>query len=153
MLSDRLIQAIEHNAEELTRALIEDIQSNRRTPSYHQLSRETIHHRVYGVYKNLGTWLNSKNDDDIEAAYTALGKRRESEGVPLNELVYALILTKYHLRDYIRGAGLIHSAVDLYQEIEFQRRVGQFFDKATYFAVKAYELEAAFQETATKDMR
>jgi hypothetical protein len=40
--------------------------------------------------------------------------QREAEGIPLDEVVCALMLTKYHLRDYIRSAGLIDSAEDLY---------------------------------------
>lgn len=147
MLSDRLIREIEQHAEELTRALVEDLLTNRRTPSYHRLSREALHRRTYDVYKNLGLWLNSREDEDIEAAYSDLGREREIEEVPLNEVVYALILTKYHLRDYIRAAGLIDSAVDLYQALELHRRLGQFFDKAIYFTVRAYELAAAREET------
>jgi len=147
MLSDRLVRMIEHHAEELTRALVEDLQSNPRTASYHQLSWEAIHSRAYDVYKNLGLWLSRKAEEDIEASYTELGKKREAEGVPLSEVVYALILTKYHLRDYIRAAGLVDSAVELYQEQELHRLLGHFFDKAIYYTVRAYEREAAFQET------
>lgn len=146
MLSDRLVRVIEQHADELTHALVDDLQTNRQTPSYHGLSRDAVHGRTYDVYKNLGTWLNSKADQDIAAAYTNLGRRREAEGVPLHEVIYALILTKYHLRDYIRTAGLIDSAVDLYQALELQRRLGHFFDKAIYYTVRAYELEADLEE-------
>ncbi len=146
MLSDRLIRMIEHHADELTRALVENLLSNQRTAAYHRLSREALHGRTYDVYKNLGLWLSSKAEEDIEAAYTALGRKRVAEGVPLSEVVYALILTKYHLRDYIRSAGLVDSAVDLYQEQELHRLLGHFFDKAIYYTVRAYEREASFQE-------
>ena len=84
MLSDRLIRMIEHHADELTRALVEDLQSNPRTASYHRLSREAIHDRTYHVYKDLGLWLNSKAEGDIEASYTELGKEREAEGIPIS---------------------------------------------------------------------
>ena len=146
MLSDRLVRMIEHHADELTRALVQELQSNRRTASYHQLSWKTIHDRAYDVYRNLGLWLSSKAEGDIQAAYTELGKKRMAEGVPLNEVVYALILTKYHLRDYIRSAGLVDSAVDLYQEQELHRLLGHFFDKAIYYTVRAYEREVALHE-------
>jgi len=148
MLSDRLVRMIEHHADELTGALVEDLQSNPRTVAYHKFSREGIHQRVYNVYKDLGLWLNSKAEEDIEARYTELGKQREAEGVPLNEVVYALTLTKYHLRDYIRVSGLVDSAVDLYQALEFQRLLGQFFDKAVYYTVRAYEGSVKFNRSA-----
>jgi hypothetical protein len=139
---------IENHADELTRALVEDPQSNPRTASYHRLSREALHHRTYHVYKDLGLWLNSKADGDIEANYTKLGREREAEGAPLSEVVYALTLTKYHLQDYIRVSGLVDSAVDLYQTLELQRLLDQFFDKAIYYTVRAYERSAKPQEIA-----
>lgn len=142
MLSDRLVRMIESHAEELTRALVQNLQSNPRTQSYQRFSREAVHHRTYDVYRNLGMWLNSKAEADIEARYTELGNKRENEGTPLSEVIYALILTKYHLRDYIRSAGLVDSAVDLYQEQELHRLVGQFFDKAIYYTTRAYERAA-----------
>jgi len=148
MLSDRLVRMIEQHADELTRALVENLHSNSRTASYHRLSREAIHDRIHNVYKNLGLWLNSKAEEDIEARYSELGKEREAEGIPLSEVVYALILTKYHLRDYIRAAGLVDSAVELYQEQELQRVLGHFFDKAIYYTVRAYEHAAAHKEGA-----
>jgi len=146
MLSDRLVRMIEHHADELTRALVENLRSNPRTASYHRLSREAIHDRAYLVYKNLGLWLNSKAEEDIEANYTELGKKREAEGVPISEVVYALILTKYHLRDYIRAAGLVDSAVELHQEQELHHVLGHFFDKAIYYTVRAYERAANHME-------
>jgi len=146
MLSDRLVRMIETHADELTRALVDDLQSNPRTAAYHRLSRETIHHRTYHVYKDLGLWLSSKAEEDIDANFTELGNKREAEGIPLNEVVYALTLTKYHLRDYIQAAGLVDSAVDLYQALELQRLLGQFFDKAIYYTVRAYERAANFRE-------
>jgi len=148
MLSDRLVRLIEHHADELTRALVEDLHTNPRTVSYHRFSREAIQQRTYNVYKDLGLWLNSKAEEEIEARYTGLGKQREAEGIPLSEVVYALTLTKYHLRDYIRVAGLVDSAIGLYQALEFQRLLGQFFDKAIYYTVRAYERAANFEAAA-----
>jgi hypothetical protein len=146
MLSDRLVRMIEHHAEELTRALVDDLQSNPRTASYHRLSREAIHDRTYHVYKDLGLWLNSKAEEDIEASYTELGKERAAEGIPISQVVFALTLTKYHLRDYIRAAGLVDSAVELHQEQELHHVLGQFFDKAIYYTIRAYERAADHKE-------
>ena len=39
--------------------------------------------------------------------------------------------------------GLMDSAVELHQERELRRLVANFFDKAIYYTVKAYEHEAA----------
>ena len=50
--------------------------------------------------------------------------------MPLSEVVYALALTKDHLREYIRAVGLVDSAVELYLEEELHLSIGHFFDKA-----------------------
>lgn len=149
MLSIRLVQLIEAHAEELTRGLLDDLKSNRRTPAYHGLPREELRLRVYNVYRNLGRWLGEKTDDMIQATYCELGQKRCHEGIPVSEVVYALILTKYHLRDYIRSSGLVDSAVDLYQEQELHRSLGQFFDKAIYYTVRGYEGGAASMRSAS----
>jgi hypothetical protein len=38
--------------------------------------------------------------------------------------------------------------VELYQEQELHRQLGQFFDKAIYYTVRAYEREAILEETS-----
>lgn len=143
MLSARLVKMIEDHAEELTRGVLSDLASNHRTPSYHKVSREELHRRAYDVYHNLGRWVGDKTEESVEAAYDSLGRRRFSDGVPLSEVVFALMLTKNHLRDYVRSAGLVGSAVDLYQEEELNLLVGRFFDKAIYYTVRGYEQAAA----------
>jgi hypothetical protein len=142
MLSDSLVQMIEDHAEQLTRGLVDDLKSNKLTAHYHHLTREELHHRTYNVYRNLGHWIASETEATIESAYTALGKARHAEGIPLCEVVYALILAKKHLREYIRFSGLSDSAVDLHRERELQQLVGQFFDKAIYHPIKGFEHQA-----------
>jgi len=147
LLSARLIRLIEEHAEQLTRALLNDLQSNPRTEAYHRLPLHEVHDRVYKVYRNLGHWLGNKADEPIEAAYTELGKKRCAEGIPLSEVVWALVLAKYHLRDYINSSGLVDSAVEMYQEQELHRLLGHFFDKAIFYTTKGYERENALRSS------
>ena len=138
-MSSRLVRAIEDHAEELTRGVLDDLATNGRTPAYHGLSRADLHDRVYDVYRNLGRWLGDDVEEGVAASYGALGRERRAEGIPLEEVVYALILTKHHLRDYILRTGLAASAVDLYQEEDLHLRVDQFFDRAVYHTVRGYQ--------------
>jgi hypothetical protein len=142
MLSARLVRLIEDHAEDLTRGVLSDLTTNPRTVAYHTIPREELHKRVYDVYRNLGRWLGDASDEAIEPSYLSLGRRRFAEGVPLAEVVYALILTKHHLTSYIRSAGLPDSAVELYQEEELALIVDRFFDKALYHSVRGFEQAA-----------
>jgi hypothetical protein len=139
MLAARLVRAIEDYAEELTRGVLDDLATNPRTPAYHALSRTELHGRVYEVYRNLGRWLDDDTGELVDASYGALGRHRRAEGIPLEEVVYALILTKLHLRDYILRSGFVASVVDLYQEEDLNLRLDQFFDRALYHTVKGYQ--------------
>lgn len=141
MLSARLVKVIEEHAEELTRGVLTDLSANARTPHYHNLPADELHRRVYDVYHNLGRWLSDKTEEHVEATYGGLGRTRAVEGVPLSEVVYALVLIKEHLREYIRAVGLVDSAVELYLEEELHLLIGHFFDKAIYHTVKGYEAE------------
>ena len=149
MLSVRLVQMIEDHAEELTGELVKDLRSNPRTPHYHQLTFEELHYRTYSVYRNLGHWVSKRNEEPIAANYADLAIRRYAEGVPLEEVVFALISTKNHLYSYIQTTGLMDSAVELHQERELRRLVGNFYDKAIYYTVRAYEREAALPHPRT----
>jgi hypothetical protein len=148
MLAARLVRAIEDHAEDLTRTVLDDLGTNARTPAYHGLSRSDLHGRVYEVYRNLGRWIDEKEGEAVDASYHDLGRERRVEGIPLEEVVYALILTKQHLRDYVLRSGLVDSIVDLYQEEELHLRLEQFFDRAVYQTVKGYQANPPRQRPA-----
>lgn len=139
MLAPRLIKLIEDHAEELTRGAIRDVRSNPRTPAYHQIPEDEMHRRLYDVYHHLGRWVGEKSDERIETSYAELGRRRHAEGTPLSEVVYALILSKQHLREYIRASGHVGTAVELMQEEELNLLLGHFYDKAIYYTIRGYE--------------
>lgn len=143
MLSTRLVTMIEDHAEELSRNLIRDVKNNNHTAHFRHASHDELQELAYGVYRNLGEWLSHKSEEAIDATYSKLAHDRYDEGIPLSEVVYALILTKEHLREYVRSSSLLDTAVELYQEQELRTLVGRFFDKAIYCTVRGYEREAA----------
>lgn len=130
---------IENHAEELTRGVIQDLKSNSKTPSMHDLSDRALHDQSYEVYRHLGRWLTQLSEEAIKTFYFKMAEVRYEEGIPESEVIYALILKKYHLWDYIRTSGVVDSAVDLLQEQELQHLIGRFFDKAIYYTARGYE--------------
>lgn len=153
-LSDRLIRIIERNSEELTQGTVKKLQTNHLTKSYHDLPYKDVHRRVYAVYHDLGRWLWEKSNDSVQAWYNGLGKERCHEGVPLAEVLWALVLTKERLLEYLSAYGLADSAIELYQQQEFERLVGHFFDRAVCFTADGYERQAAVRhETASLPSR
>ena len=142
MISAKLVAMIEDHADQLTAGLVGYLQRHPRTSAYHTFARSELHTRAYDVYRNLGTWIAGKSETEIESAYVDLGTRRFQESIPLSHVIFALVLTKDHLLNYVKMSGLSDSALDLYQELELIRVVGQFFDKAIYYTVHGYEQAA-----------
>ena len=143
MLSDGLIRVIESHAEELTWGAVAKLESSSHTRSYHRLSPDRLYHWLFDVYHALGRWLLTNTDQDIRARYSELGKQRCKEGIPLSEVLWALVLTKDHLRERIRTSMSADSALELHREQEIYRLIERFFDRAACYAAEAYEREAS----------
>ena len=150
MLAMRLIKLIETHADSLTREVVEDLHHNEHTPAFRHISTSELESRILRLYQNLGNWIGEPNDDAIRAEYEEWGRARAHQGVPLSQLMYSVILTKKHLRKYIREhANIIFSGdavtpgefipVELYSIQELNYTVGDFFDRALYHLMRGHE--------------
>jgi len=144
-----LMSQIETHAEQLTERVIQAIRTNPRTQFLRGLSEEELEKRIFDLFRNLGRWLSEKREEEIEAIYSEIGRHRCREGVPLNEMIYALNLVKRHLWDYIEKHVMPASEGNLYQEELLGRMIGKFFDRAVYHTVRGYE-EAWAKEAAER---
>jgi hypothetical protein len=142
MLAAHLVSMIEKHAEQLTRGVVRELESNPLTPSYHKVDPEANYARVFDVVSHLGDWLDRKSEATTERSYRKLGQQRFQEGIPLAEVVAALVVTKETLRRYIKTEGWVESALHLYQQVELYDMISHFFDRAIYFTVLGYEEEA-----------
>ena len=153
MLGARLLQLIQSHAGPLTRETLQDLTTNQRTPSFRRLRSAEVEARIALLFNNLAKWIGDPNDDAVRREYEEMGRTRFREGVPVSELVYAIILTKKHLRSYIREHGLVEFAGDrvapdellplaLHSIQELNYQVGEFFDRALFYLASGYEAEA-----------
>ena len=153
MLSTRLIELIQVHADHLTRDVLKDYATNPRTRHWNVVPAAELEQRVISTYRNLGNWIGDPREEAVQAEYEEWGRKRYRNGIPLSEVVFAVILLKHHLRKYIREHGLVeHSRgghasqeilpVQLYGIQEMNYLVGDFFDKALYHLARGYEMEA-----------
>ena len=154
MLGARLLQLIQAHAGSLTEEVLTDLRTNVRTPSLRRMGASNLESRIGALYANLGRWIGDSDENAIREEYEEMGRRRFREGVPVSEIVYVLLLTKQHLRRYIRDHGLMDFAGDrampdellpleLHSIQELNYQVGDFFDRALYHLARGYEAEAA----------
>jgi hypothetical protein len=155
MLGARLLQLIHSNAGPLSREVVDELMTNERTAAFRGLNRADVETRVSAVFYGLSKWLDDADHDAVRDEYEEMGRTRFRQGVPASELVYALVITKSHLRRYIREHGLVDFAGDrvapqellpleLHSIQDFNYRVGEFFDAALYHLARGYEA-AAFE--------
>lgn len=136
----KLVELIQDHSEKLSQRVMKDMLSRKETASYNKLHRKEVYRRIYEVYSRLGSWLSKDTPiDDLEEHYTRLGRRRFSEGIPLEEVIMALLLIKRYLWLYILETYLFKSTFEIYQSLEMNNRVVLFFDRAIYFSSMGYE--------------
>jgi hypothetical protein len=134
-----LMSQIETHAEQLSERAIQALRTSPRIKSLGSTSEEELRRRFFDLYRNLGRWLGEKGEAEIEATYGEIGRRRCREGVPLNELIYALIIVKQELWGYIQKHIAPASEGNLYQEELIIEMMGKFFDRAMYHTIRGYE--------------
>jgi len=148
MVALRIVRLIESHSEELADGLVKKLHSSDRTSAYRKIPAHELRHAVLQVYQNLGEWLLSKTESDVEVRYRELGQKRAAEGVPLPQFVSSMLMTKDHLWSYMRRESVSDGALELYGELEFLHSLTKFYDNAIYFASMGYEKKAKGAEAA-----
>jgi hypothetical protein len=148
MITFRLVRLIESHSEALASSLLYKVQNSAFTKAYGNIPPDELKERVYEVYQHLGDWLLGKKDVDIERRYRAIGARRYDQGVPLNELVWAIVLTRENLWEFLTWESGLDRPIEVFAELELLHLVGQFFDRAIFHAAAGYEEARLAERTA-----
>ena len=154
MLGTRLLLLIQAHAGALTHDVVQELKTNERTATFRQLNPADVEMRVSTLFYNLGKWIGDADESAVRTEYEDMGRTRCRQGVPISELVYALLIGKHHLRRYIRDHALVDFngdrmvpeellPVELHSIQELNYQVGEFFDRALYHLARGHERETA----------
>lgn len=135
----RLVRMIETHSENLANSLLYKVQHSPSTHNYSKVPSEELKQRVYEIYQHLGDWLLGKSEVDIERRYREIGARRFRQQVPLNELIWAIVLTRENLWEFLTWESGMDRPVEVFAELELLHLLGQFFDRAVFYATLGYE--------------
>ena len=80
MLATYLLRVIERHSEALADALVRDLTTNERTPSYRRLQPETLRERTNSIYHHVVDWLGNGTEVQIASTFEALGRQRFAPG-------------------------------------------------------------------------
>jgi hypothetical protein len=98
-------------------------------------------HKRYSlnVYLDLVEWLASESNLAVESYYWELGIRRAQQGVPVSQLFWAVCIAREYLWEYIQQECLLDEPVEFWGGVMLLRSVDQFFDRALYTTLVAYQ--------------
>lgn len=139
MLTYRLVRLIEYHSEELTAGLLRKVAQSERTRSYANAPMDDLKKQVSDIYHHLGTWLMDKSSAEVEQRYTAVGAHRAQQNIALSDLVWAIVLTKHNLWEFVDDTAFPGRTVDVADKQELLQLMDEFFDTAIHAAVVGYE--------------
>src|SRR5215469_6394875 len=139
MIGTRLVHLIERHADELAIGLTAKLRQSELTSDFRKIPPEELKKTTAELYRNLGEWLLKKTDKDIEQHFVSIAQYRAAEGIRLPQFVWAVVISRNHLHQFLLGHAFADSIFELYSELELQQLLSQFFEHAIYNAVVAYE--------------
>lgn len=142
MLSIHFARLIEKHSAELADGLARRLHSSERTPAYRTIPADTLKLQLQDIYQNLSVWLTTKTEAEIEERFSEVGRRRARQGVPVGQLSWALIMSKEYLWQFLLREAMADQALALLTELDFLMALEQFFDRALYYGVSAYDAQA-----------
>lgn len=139
-LSDRLLRLIEANAGSIARQWLDDVRTNKSTPTYAIADQKTTYDRFMKVISQFSKWLGGGYEDrEIRDHYKELGRMRKKEGFSLSEVLSALSLIRKHIYEFALSHQVWTKTIDIYMSLELERRMVLFFDKASFYTAKGFE--------------
>jgi hypothetical protein len=143
MLTYRLVHLIEAHSDALALGLLHKVQRSEQTRGYRNVPPEELKQRVYEIYRHLGEWLLDKSEFEVERRYAEIGARRAEQHVPLPEVIWAIVLTKDNLWEFIIDESFPDRPVEIFGRQELLQLLDQFFDRAIHAAAVGYAQAAA----------
>jgi hypothetical protein len=138
--SMKLADLAESNAAVIAEQWAKTVQKNALTPYYRDRPPEKLIPQAVRFYQHFrNIFMHAKPIEAAEEYFTKYARERFSDGVPLHEAVYALILMRRQLWLYAEFQAVFTSAMEKHQAMESLNRTILVFDYAMYFITKHYQ--------------
>jgi uncharacterized protein len=125
--------------EEIASMWLHALRESPQTPSYSAVSDQELAARSEFALTEVSEYFSGKpSDTDIGGYFYSLGETRAEQGLPLPELLSAILLLKREIWMSARTHGVWESAADLQKAVNLNRELGRFFDRAVYYASAGY---------------
>jgi hypothetical protein len=150
MVAERLVELIEIQAVRLAAEVTQDLITNPRTTGFARVNRPELEERLFNLLHHLGNWIGDRRSEKVQLEFADWGRRRFNQGIPISQIVFAIVVLKQHLRRYIQEHGLVEASfprvegdyvlpMHLHSLQELNTQVGLFFDEALYHLALGFE--------------
>jgi hypothetical protein len=142
-LVDKLMTMSEQHADQIADSWYKALSTNSRTPAFASVSRDGCLRHAVNIYKNLTMMYSA--DDCYQAVQHILDVGGFAEdfyarGIPLEEVIYALVLLRRHIWLYADSQAIFSpSVLDMYNAVDSINRICLVFDYAFYIVTRKYE--------------
>jgi uncharacterized protein len=125
--------------EEIATLWLQDLRVSPQTPSYGVVSDEELVSASEFALQQVEEYFSGKpSQADVGLFFHRLGATRAAQGLPLPELISAILFLKREIWMSARQHGIWESAADLQRAVDLNRELGRFFDRAVYYASAGY---------------
>jgi hypothetical protein len=150
----KLVDLTQKNAEKLACQWAKDVKTNAKTFSYHEASEEKIIRQAKDFYHNFQMmFFNESPYEQAKEIFEKYAEERYSEGIPLHETLYALILMRRHMWLYAEFQSVFNVEVENRQAVESLSRTILMFDYIMYIVARKYWKMMKLEGPAKEKMR
>jgi hypothetical protein len=139
MLALNVVRLIEAHSDALSDRVVQRIRSSHHITAYKNLPDNQLKELAAEIYCHLGSWLTDKRQAEVERLFSHRAIRHADHGIPLSDVVWALMIMKENLFRYVQSNVEVQHAYELFGELEIIQAIDQFFDNAIFFVTVAYE--------------
>lgn len=142
--ADKLIDVLENHTQEISKEWGRVVSKNPRTPSFHTLNPDQYVPHAVSFYRNIRRIYFSEKPHTEETKYFLnYAEEMYKAGVPLNEVIYALMLMRRQIWLFADFNALFVSTLDMHQAVESINRTILMFDHVIHSVAKRYDELAA----------
>ncbi len=136
----KLIDITERNALDIAKKWLKDVRSNPRTPSYQNLTEDrALEHAVEFYHHFRALFCTEKPFQEAKKYFSKYADERFTEGIPLHEALYSLVLMRRHIWLYAEFQAIFITAVEQHLAVESLTRTILMFDYAMYVLAERSE--------------
>ncbi|MCU0849415.1 MAG: hypothetical protein MUD12_16150 [Spirochaetes bacterium] len=138
LLYNRFVKLIEDNHDLITESFMNDLMKNPETTAYRNTDKDSIYSSSDRIYRELSLWISREySKEKIKERYFKLGRERLESGIPLPQVIKALILQRRHLWLFVMNR-LYDDGTAYTEALQINNRVTLYFDRALFFMAQGY---------------